>query len=134
MHLHSWQSTDPHDTQQDSYNNIVVVYNETFFDQPISSSIRLPNIDYLCTKLPINDQFWSIVPSLNELYSLTVSSHVDTFQSQLQTLLDRAPHLRSLTVNQNASVRELDLSGCEHYLNENECRTLNYSSLGVQCE
>ncbi|CAF1404883.1 unnamed protein product [Rotaria sordida] len=70
------------------------IVNETFFDQPIPSYIRLPNIEYLWIKLPINDQFWSIVPTLNRLCSLTVVSYIDIFQSQLKVLLNRAPRLR----------------------------------------
>ncbi|CAF4116372.1 unnamed protein product [Rotaria sordida] len=69
------------------------IVNETFFIQPIPSYIRLPNIEYLWIKLPINEQFWSIVPSLNRLYLLTVVSYIDAFQSQLKALLNRAPRL-----------------------------------------
>ncbi|CAF3796202.1 unnamed protein product [Rotaria sp. Silwood1] len=70
------------------------IINETFFDQPIPSYIHLHNIEYLWKKLPINDQFWSMVPSLNHLHSLTVVSYIDAFQSQLKALLNRAPRLR----------------------------------------
>ncbi|CAF3794822.1 unnamed protein product [Rotaria sordida] len=70
------------------------IVNETFFDQLIPSYIRLPNIEYLWIKLPTNEQLWSIVPSLNRLYLLTVVSYIDTFQSQLKALLNRAPRLR----------------------------------------
>ncbi|CAF1136551.1 unnamed protein product [Rotaria sordida] len=90
----SLKSTDPQNNQQKFYNNMTSIVNETFFDQLIPSYIRLANIEYLWIKLPINDQFWSIVPSLNRLYSLTVVSYIDTFQSQLKALLNRAPRLR----------------------------------------
>ncbi|CAF0841534.1 unnamed protein product [Rotaria sordida] len=141
-------STIPQDYQQKCYHNMTRIFDEKFFDQPIPSYIHMPNIEYLHIKLPINDQFWSIVPSLNRLRSLTVSSHGDTFHSQVQTLLDRAPHLHALTINQDkslplemslfkyskTSVRELSLDKCQHYFNEEECNLLSPSSLGVQCE
>lgn len=131
----SCQSTCPQHNQQELYNNITSIYDETFFDKPIPSDIRLSNIRYLSIQLPINDQFWSIVSDLDQLDSLTVLSHVDTFQYQLQTLLDRAAHLRMLTIKQDtllhlqmslfkytsASVRQLHLEYCKHYFNEEEC-------------
>ncbi|CAF1334665.1 unnamed protein product [Rotaria sordida] len=89
----SLKSTDPQNNQQKFYNNMTSIVNETFVDQPIPSYICLPNIEYLWIKLPINEQFWSIVPSLNRLYLLTVVSYIDTFQSQLKALLNRAPRL-----------------------------------------
>jgi hypothetical protein len=144
----SWQSTDPHDTEQDFYKNIIDIYDHWFFNQKMSSNIRLPNIRYLRIKLPINDQFWSIVSNLNQLKTLSISSHADTFRSQLQTLLDRAPHLATLKIRQdaslplqmslfkytNAAVQRLNLSECNHIFNEEECIALTHSSLGIQCE
>jgi hypothetical protein len=127
-----WRSTYPNDNQQSFYNEITSIYDDTFFDQTIPSGICIPNIDYLCIKLPINDQFYSIVSSLKRLYSLNVSFHTDAFQSQLQTLLDRAPHLHCLRIGQdeslplqmslfkytNESVRQLDLRKFKYWFNE----------------
>ncbi|CAF4750043.1 unnamed protein product, partial [Rotaria sp. Silwood2] len=48
--------------------------------------------------------FWSMVPSLKRLYSLTVSSYTDSFYSQLQFLLDQALHLQIITVRQDVSL------------------------------
>jgi hypothetical protein len=143
-----WQSTYPHDNQQEFYKSMTSIFNETFFDQQILSNISLPNIKYLRMKLPINDHFWSIVPNLNQLEKLSISSHADNFQSQLQTLLDRAPHLDRLAIFQdaslplqmslfkytNASVRQIDLRGYNHDFDEEECTALTRSPLGVQCE
>jgi hypothetical protein len=143
-----WQSTYPHDNQQAFYKSMTSIFNETFFDQQILSNISLPNIKYLRMKLPINDHFWSIVPNLNQLEKLSISSHADSFQSQLQTLLDRAPHLDRLAIFQdaslplqmslfkytNASVRQIDLRGYNHDFDEEECTALTRSPLGVQCE
>ncbi|CAF4225264.1 unnamed protein product [Rotaria sp. Silwood2] len=146
--LDSFRSTEPHDNQQKYYNKMTSIVNETFFDQPIPSYILLPNIEYLWIKLRINNQFWSIVPSLNRLNSLTLVSYIDTFQSQLKALLDRAPCLRRLCVIQDASlhsqmllfrytnpsIRQLDLRDYNHYFNKEECIRLSHSSLGSQCE
>jgi hypothetical protein len=97
-------STYPHDDQQKFYNNITTIYDESFFDQFISYEIRLFNIQYLRMKFPINNQFWSIVPSLKRLDSLSILFHTDSFQSQLQAILDRAVQLRCLYIHQNSSL------------------------------
>ncbi|CAF3761939.1 unnamed protein product [Rotaria sp. Silwood1] len=144
----SFRSTDPQDNQQKFYNNMTSIVNETYFDQSIPPYIRLPNIEYLWIKLPINDRFWSIVPSLNRLKSLTVVSYIDTFQSQLKALLDQASCLRRLCIIQDASlhsqmllfrctnpsIRQLDLRDYNHYFNKEECIRLSHSSLGSQCQ
>jgi hypothetical protein len=99
-------------------------------------------------KLPIDDQFWSIVPNLNQLKTFSISSYADNLQSQLQVLLDRGPHLQILRINRDASlslqmslfkhihasVRALDLRDCNHYFNEEEYIALTNSSLGVRCQ
>ncbi|CAF4143346.1 unnamed protein product [Rotaria sordida] len=127
---------------------ITSVQNYRLFDQPTSSYIRLPNIKGLRIKLPLNDQFWSIVPSLNILETLVVYSHADSFQSQLQVLLDRAPNLRCLDIRQGeslslemslfqyrtSSVRQLDFRGYNYYFNEEECIRLYHSQLCIQRE
>ena len=143
-----WKSTYSQDNQQKIYDSIPNIYDEKFFDQHIPSYIRLRNIRSLWIQLPINEQFWTIVPSLNRLESLRISYHHDSFQSQLQTLLDRAPQLRCLGFIQDASlflqislfkytsasIRELHLQNCSHYFTEAECIMLAHSPLGKQCE
>jgi hypothetical protein len=118
------------------------------FEQLIFEDIRLLNLKYLTIKFPINDRFWSIVPNLRRLRSLTVSSYTDTFQSELQKLLNRAPHLQLLKFKQdksvplqmslfkctNKSVHLIDLHDYNHCFNEEECFTLIHSPLGLQCE
>jgi len=77
---------------------------DRFFDRPIPSNISLPNIQDLNIKLPLNDQFWSVFPTLNGLHSLTISPYTDEFYSQLQFLLDQAHHLSRLAaVHQDLS-------------------------------
>ncbi|CAF0997310.1 unnamed protein product [Rotaria sordida] len=144
----SWKSTYPYDDHHQFYNTIRKFDHYEFFNQPIPSYIRLYNINYLRLKFPINDEFWSIVPNLNKLKSLAISSYDDSFQSQFQTLLDQAPHLTQLSFHQceplplqislfkytNASIRQLNLKFYNHQFTEEECMTLSHSSLGVQCE
>jgi hypothetical protein len=144
----SWQSTYPHDNQQEIYNSITEINNMTLFDQMIPSDVRLPNIKYLDIKLPINDQFWSIVPNLNKLQSLTVYSHNNIFHTQLQDLLNRASHLHTLSISQdptlplqislfkykNPSVYRIDLHNFNICFSGEECIMLTRSPLGIQCE
>ncbi len=119
-----------------------------FFDQPISSFVPMPKLNYLHIDLPLSREFWSIVPNFNRLKSLTVYFHTNSFQSEVQTILDRAPRLYQLSINQhqstplqtsifkyrNASVREFNLRNINHYFNEDDCITLSRSPLGAQCE
>jgi hypothetical protein len=141
-------STYPDDDLQNLCNDMTEIFNYTFFYYPISSYLRLTNLKDLKIKFPINNQFWSIVPNLNQLKSVTVFVNANTSQSELQTLLNRAPHLNQLTIYQNdilplqidllkctnTSVRQLDLEQCDPYFNEEECMVLAHSSLGAQCQ
>ncbi|CAF1320540.1 unnamed protein product [Rotaria sp. Silwood1] len=144
--LHKYTCSD--DDYRKYYSCMTTIDDITFFNHPIPSNIRLSNITYLCIKLPVNDQFWSIVPNLNKLKTLVLSSYDDTMESELQAILDRAPYLTILTIHQDASlsiqmslfkytnpsIRELDLTNYVHYFNEKECLLLSHSSLGIQCE
>ncbi|CAF3290060.1 unnamed protein product [Rotaria socialis] len=136
------------DNYRKYYNSVTVISDITFFNHPMPSNIYLSNIIHLHIRLPINDRFWSIVPNLNKLKTLTLVYYNDMFESELQAILDRAPHLTTLTIRQdaslsmqmslfkraNASIRKLDLENYAHYFNENECLLLARSSLGIQCE
>jgi hypothetical protein len=100
--------------------------------------------------IPCNNHFWSCIPSLDQLHSLDVTIREDSGYSQLQSLLDRAPHLYSLTLRSSTnlqmnliditsiSIRRLDLmtksAFCLRYFNKEECNTLAHSSIGNQCE
>ena len=71
----------------------------------------------------------------------------DSFQSQLQVLLDRAPNLRCLDFHQDqslplqtslfqyrtASVCQLNFRAFHYYFNEEECIILCHSPLGIHC-
>ena len=144
----SWKSTYPNDNQLEVYNKIHNIYDNIFFEQPFPNNIRLHNIDSLRIKLPIPNKLWSVVESLKKLKQLTISFHADTYQTQLQDLLDQATHLCYLHVSQdaslplqislfkytNASIRRLDLQEYNYRFNEEECIALTQSPLGVQCE
>lgn len=146
--LHSYQSTYPNDDPQQIYQHLTSIYDETFFDQPISSSIHLSNIDYLRIKFPLNDQMNSIISNLNRLKTLLIVSYRDTYSTELQQFLDRSPSLQSLYVNQdrslplqtsifqqrNSSIREVYLFSNEYFFDENECLLFIHSPLSIQCE
>ncbi|CAF0813627.1 unnamed protein product [Adineta steineri] len=147
-----FKSTDPHDDEQKLCNSINNIYKETYFDQIKSSHLRLPNIKYLRIKLPISDQFWAIIPSLNQLRFLQIYSYIDTFQNQLQALFDLAPNLHSVSIYQDqpsssymsifkskyTSLHNLCLldstQDCIHCFDEDECVALTRSSLSIQCK
>ncbi|CAF4000072.1 unnamed protein product [Rotaria sordida] len=140
--------TCPQEDYHQVFNNTTRIYDMKFFNQPIPSHIRFLNIKYLHIEFPINDKFWFIVPSLNRLRSLNVSSYADSYQLQLQTLLDRASHLETLTISQDGSlsvqlslfkctttsVRRFHLGNYNHCFNKEQCITLSRSPLMVQCE
>ncbi|CAF1298591.1 unnamed protein product [Rotaria sordida] len=140
--------TCPQEDYHQVFNNTTKIYDMKLFNQPIPSHIRFLNIKYLHIEFPINDKFWFIVPSLNRLRSLNVSSYADSYQLQLQTLLDRASHLETLTISQDGSlsvqlsllkctttsVRRFHLGNYNHCFNKEQCITLSRSPLMVQCE
>ncbi|CAF1352298.1 unnamed protein product [Rotaria sp. Silwood1] len=141
-----WRSTYPHDNQQNFYNDLNIIYDHTFFDQSFPTNIYLYKIKFLFIKFPINNQFWSIVSNLKELSTLIISSYRDTFQTEFQRLLNRAPHLNYLCICQekslplqkslfnytNTSIPRLPLEN--YYLNEEECIELTQSPLIIQCQ
>jgi hypothetical protein len=144
----SWKSTCPHDDYQKFQYNMTRTCNHEFLERFALSHLHLPNIQYLDITFPINDPFWTNISSLNRLDLLTISHHADTFQFQLQALLDRAPHLRILRICQDASlplqrslfkythrsIFLLDLHAYYYCFNEEECLTLSRSPLGIHCE
>jgi hypothetical protein len=113
--------------------------------------IRLPNIRHLRVRLPLDDNIYSIFPTLNQLTSLDVwSLRGATALSQLETLLDRVPRLYSLTVDEgygsvlaqlkisNGSIRRVHLkyplAERQGYSNATFFSMLANSPLGRQCE
>ena len=99
-------------------------------------------------KFPLNAYFWSVVPNFDRLYSFMVISYIDTYQSQLQAILDRASNLYRLDIRQeeslslqnslfkynNATVCQFCLKEYNYQFNEEECNKLIHSPLGIQCK
>ncbi len=132
-----------------SYDHVHILnYRTPLTGDLILNQSRFVNIQHLSLSLDVNDQFWTIVPRFDRLISLEVSlyGHNNNVQSQLQAILDRAPHLSSLKFGSwitldmpiaeinSASVRQLDFRGCDRWYNDLECLTLINSSLGIKCE
>lgn len=144
----TFQSTSLEYDQRNFYEGMKKIITRTAFDQPVATSVPMSKINYLHINLPFSPQFWSIVRKFNKLKSLTIYFHTNTFQSQVQAILDQAPHLYRFSINQHestplqisifkyrsTSVRELDLRNINHYFDEDDCIKLSHSSLGVQCE
>ncbi|CAF1458291.1 unnamed protein product [Rotaria sordida] len=151
-----FNSTNPQDTIQKFYNDVGSNMNEEVFDQLIPSDIHLNYIYDLTIKFPINNQFWSIVPKLDQLESLTILNYNDLFHSQLQALLNRIPsYLCSLVIEQEESLplpislfKSINLKTSELNLyissiwsnpeniafDEQQCIALCSSSLIIECE
>ncbi|CAF1431578.1 unnamed protein product [Adineta steineri] len=142
-----FKSTDSQDNIERLYTPMSSISDETLFDRPISSKICFPKLNSLSVKCPINDQYWSMVSNLQQVSSLSLHLSTDLSQSELQALLNRMPHLRLLTIHQDASlplpmslfdctfpssIHYLDLEYCKHYFNEEDCIILTHSSLTSQ--
>ncbi|CAF3711173.1 unnamed protein product [Rotaria sp. Silwood1] len=154
----SSKSTCPHENDYWSYNRVhSLIYRTPIIRESTLCKIAFPNIHHLRLSLPSNDQFWSVITTLDQLISLDLALHDDDYnnndvRSQLQVVLDRAPRLYSLAFrswsdsqmclvdNRSLSVRRLDLQGydedwlVERWFNDEECAKLCCSSLGIQCE
>ncbi|CAF3577852.1 unnamed protein product [Rotaria sp. Silwood1] len=127
-----------------------LMFKNRFYQDSILSNIQFIQLRHLSLSFPVVDQFWSIIPTFNELTSLEVYSydHHEFCQDQLQTLLDRAPRLYSFTIRENSSlstqrasllfnsvsVRELNLRYSHKAYTVKECVALSNSPLGMQCK
>lgn len=114
------------------------------------SRMIFPNIRQLKVTLPCDEQFWSVIPTLDRLISLQAIFNQDFGYSQLQMLLDRAPRLYSINVSHlnktlmnsfdlhSTSIRRVEF--CQNigydsrYFNTIECTILAHSSLISQCK
>ncbi|CAF1194459.1 unnamed protein product [Rotaria sordida] len=147
---HSTQSkwTCPNDSNYWSYNRVQHFWyqNDLFQDLNVFPA-RFLNIHHLRIRLPVNDNFWSVIPTLHRLTSLDLSLRQSRTINQINALLDRTPHIYSLTIepslfsriatleNFNKSIRRLnffELSGS--YFDNVQCSLLVNSSLGHQCK
>jgi hypothetical protein len=114
--------------------------------------IQFPNLSQLELILPFNENLFFHIPSLDHLTSLDVTLLPDdSVYDQLQSVLNRAPHLYLLRFShlselkmilfqlKNPSIRRLDFftkesTLCSWYLNREYCLALANSSLGQQCQ
>jgi len=145
-----YKSTCPQDTDHRLYDRVNNLCYDSWLHEN-HSFVQFFNIRNLSIHLPLNKNFGEIIPTLRQLNSLTVLSAKENAQFQLQSLLDRAPFLYSLTIKSwplsqipvvkdtyNASIRRLDLrlhsreSGS--FFSREECNTFICSPLGAQCE
>jgi hypothetical protein len=116
-----------------------------------TNSSCFPNLRHLKIDLPFDEYFLTAVPSLHHLTSLHITSIEDSACFHLQSILDRAPHLYSLTVEfgpsiqsslyqvKNTSIRRLVFTVTSfkifhQCLSDVECDLLINSPLGLQCE
>lgn len=147
-----FKSTSPHKDKHYTYNYVRNLECNTALVGDLSlCHVKFNNIRYLSIKLPINDQFWSIVPRFDKLISLNVllDDNNDSGQSQLHSLLGRAPRLQSLKIKSclsstkqivfteesiNLSNLQLFSQGFSQCFYHEACIVLNASSLGMQCE
>jgi hypothetical protein len=134
-----------------------MLYDSLAFRSPSMSHVRFSHLQHLTLSFPLDDQFFSVFSGFDQLTSLYVSVSrnvkLDTLQSQLQFLLYRSPHLRSLSFGiwfssnlqvppmemTSISVRQLYLRGltCDsewRCFDDKDCNHLYRSPLGKQCE
>jgi hypothetical protein len=151
------KSSSPDNDIYPSYNQVhILSYEFTPSENRILPQFTFSNIHDLILYLPIDDNFWSIVPQFDHLKSLEMkpykkNQHNLDSQFQVQTILDRAPRLYSLDFGKfgewtptsmgmppfeysNKSVRRLNLQDVDRVYNSQQCDTLSRSSLGIQCE
>jgi hypothetical protein len=148
------KSTSANDLDYSLYNRVETLHHtarkQDFSENWISSSIRFVNIRYLKMKFPCNDQFWSVIPTLDRLITLDATLNQDLGYAQLQMLLDRAPRLYSLSFchMKNFSMNSFNVNSKSihqlkfvqnfgyrlRYFNTEECAVLARSSLASQCQ
>ncbi|CAF1141771.1 unnamed protein product [Rotaria sp. Silwood1] len=146
-----FKSTCPHNKCHCSYDRVHrLKYISSPSEDLNQSHISFSNVQDLTIYFPINNHLWMIVPRFHQLTSLCVAwyNYDQDFPSQLQLLLDRAPRLHSLSVETwrsyptqiapfeitHASIRRLDFYNYHYHYNNEDCRILSGSPLGIQCE
>ncbi|CAF1066036.1 unnamed protein product [Rotaria sordida] len=146
------KSTSPHHDNHWPYNCVRNLHcNMPLTGELSMCHFQFRNIHSMSLKLPVNDQFWSIVSRLDQLTSLNVlfDNDSDMGQSQLQSLLNRTSRLYSLRIkscspstqqvlltgkSRNLSILRLFSQGYSQCFYNQACIALSASSLGMQCE
>ncbi|CAF2973343.1 unnamed protein product [Rotaria socialis] len=125
-------------------------YNPLLLNKESFSYMQLINIEQLSLEFPIDQHFFSIILNLENLLALNVTITKENDQWQLQTLLDRASRLFSLSFSSSilaamppypytsSSMRRLDLECSDplrrhHSYDKKQCMELIQSPLGIQC-
>ena len=147
------RSTCPEEKEFWSYEHVTSLQHiDNLSSPPAFFPWRFVDLRHLEMVLPCCDSFLTVIPSLSKLDSLdlTILPSGKAYL-QLQTLLDRAIHLRLLKFShlsdldtslfelRNSSVRRLDFYTKESmlfnwYFDREQCRTFAFSSFGQQCE
>jgi len=101
----------------------------------------LSQIENLSTRLPLHEQFWSIIPNLDKLSSLGLILDATASASYMQTLFDCAPHVRSLSIQSlnmpifTCTQSSIYILSFKNYrFCAEDCLKLAQSSLGQQCQ
>ena len=145
------KSTYPDELNPQVYDKVLsLMYKLRSCEMSSAPHIQFHKIQHLSIDFPINDHFWTVVPSLNHLVSLDVLSedHDDLCQNQLQTLLDRSPRLSSIRIcwktftsplqqlfdSRNISVYHLELLCYNGSLKREACQMLNTIIPGIDCK
>ncbi|CAF1394779.1 unnamed protein product [Adineta ricciae] len=149
------QSTASNQLNNSSYdrvNTLRYCYSSTV--PTLGSMCKTCRFDRICRlklHIPCRNSFWLNIPTLNYLKYLEVTIHDESSLVQLQSLLNRVPHLYSLTIRSalkspitlaqmksDLSIRRLDLMTKSavrlRYFTTEECHLLIHSSLIEQCE
>ncbi|CAF4424409.1 unnamed protein product [Rotaria sp. Silwood2] len=157
LNQYSSKSTCPNEHYYWSYDNVNIFEyingNNMFINDFINFPIHLNYIRELDIALPINNYFWSIISSWNQLISLNIiiNGDDDNIYFQLQQLFDQTPCLYSLKFSnwndlnmilfqklKSKSIRRLHFTelraSYRQFFNRNECSALINSILGKQCE
>ncbi|CAF4472813.1 unnamed protein product [Rotaria sp. Silwood2] len=157
LNQYSSKSTCPNEHDYWSYDNVNIFEyingNNMFINDFINFPIHLNYIRELDIALPINNYFWSIISSWNQLISLNIIINEDdgNVYFQLQKLFDQTPCLYSLKFSnwndlnmilfqklKSKSIRRLHFTelraSYRQFFNRNECSALINSILGKQCE
>ena len=142
-----WFSTDSQDSLENYCNSVGLINCDRFFTRTLPSTLCLSNVDILITKLPLSDQFQSIIPHLNQLSYLRLLLDDETSLFDVQTLLDCTPKLYTFVIEQkkplslnrllftcsNPSIHTFRLEKYQYEFHNEECLQLAQSPLGQQC-
>ena len=138
-------------TDQLSYDHVRHLSCESIHTNNYISRSQFSYVCHLALTFPLNNNFWTLVPTVNQLRTLDISllytkSYNKHASFQLQTLFGLAPKLYALNCKSSIdallpllestsnSIVKLDFRKCVDYFNYSNCATLLLTSLGKQCQ